>query len=1409
MLFSSKPFFFAFVLLFAAMSGSVPAETSWNAGLAKVEITPVEAVRLSGYGNRDRPSEGVDTALFARAVCLQPTTDGQTGELLVLISVDNIGLSGANSKRLAATLHSQHGIERERIAFCSTHTHSGPDLNSQLSNIFAAPLSNAESAAAARYSQQLDQAVVRAVSLAIEDLKPAQLAHGMGQAGFAVNRRVLVDGKWSGFGVQADGPVDHTVSVLRISGNDGTIRGLLFNYACHCTTVGGDYYKVNADWAGYAATDLENAFPAAVALCTIGCGADANPNPRGSVEMAQMHGQELATEIKKVAKSDLAKVDEPVAARFDYAALSFELPTREELESRLAESSQQTRRHAERMIKTYEEKGRLPATYPVPIQSWKFGDQLTMVFLGGEVVVDYALRLKKVFADPGLWVTAYANDVLGYIASERMREEGGYEFDRSGIYYGLPGPWASGTEDLLIRRVTELVNSSGRARPRSAEDALSTLHTHPSFQIELVASEPLVQDPVNLAFGDDGRLWVVEMGDYPEGTDGGRVKVLSDTDGDGRFDQATTFLAGLAFPTGVQPWRDGVLISAAPDILFAKDTNGDGQADNVQKLYTGFRLANPQHRINGFTYGLDHSLHLASGDNLSEVESVTTGQKVNASGHDVQIWPDEGRIGITSGRTQFVRSRDSFGRWFGNNNSLPMFHFPIEDRYFRRNRAISYSASSQQLFTPAVAPPVFPLTAATERFNDLFAANRFTSACSSIIAQSPHYADDQSSDDSTTAFICEPVHNLVHRAKLTADGATFRAERFESEQDREFLASTDPWFRPVRAAIGPDGMLYIVDMYREVIEHPEWIPDAWQERLDLRAGEQLGRVYRIRPTELNPVEIPVLDRMSDQELVDQLASPNGTLRDQAQRILIHRGGESVLPVLRSLAQDNSNPFARTHALSILTVMGKLDAPTLADALSDPHPGVLLVAIGLAEDRLAESSELLERMVPLSEHPDASVAMQAALALGQSSSPAAGQALATIALRPDLDRWMADAVASSATEHTVAIAEAIFQQAGDDSNNLSAARIDLLRRVLTTARQQGTSIDSLAGDRLAAPEINFDTRMQLAECVVAAARETKTELSSLSNVLGPLAEKAQRIAADSVQPESMRCRAIRLVSLNLNDRDDHTDFLFSLLTPATPVSVQCEAIDGLLETRDAEVLQTIFQGWPSYSITVRDHLVSRLLGRRETAEKLLEELANQTVRVNELSLSARSQLLKSGTRSMRVQAARLINNGGSKERDAIVREYLAQFKSLTDQSDAAIKAELELGQTLFKKHCATCHSAGQSGVAIGASLDNLSNRSDEALVESILDPNRAVEPKYQSYVVLTDDGQTLSGVIESEVADSLTIAHVDGKRTTIRRDTIETLKSSGTSLMPDGFETILKPAELQAIVRVLQSRKPLP
>src|SRR6478736_1452496 len=311
--------------------------------------------------------------------------------------------------------------------------------------------------------------------------------------------------------------------------------------------------------------------------------------------------------------------------------------------------------------------------------------------------------------------------------------------------------------------------------------------------------------------------------------------------------KATNFLDEIPFPTGVKVWRKGILVTAAPEILYAEDTDGDDKADERKVLYRGFGEGNQQHRVNGLRWGLDNWLYIGNGDSGGVIKSLTSGlmgtrsvsegKEVNVNGRDLRIRPDTGELDATSGNTQFGRERDDWGNWFGNNNSDPLWHYTLDDYYLRRNPHLTPPPVKKQVSVTPGAAPVYPKSKTLTRFNDFSMANRFTSACSSIL-----YRDDLLGPDYFgNSFVCEPVHNLVHREIVEPQGTTFTSHRPADEQQSEFLASEDSWFRPSMCRTGPDGALWISDMYRFVIEHPKWIPEAAQKKVQIRAGDDKGR----------------------------------------------------------------------------------------------------------------------------------------------------------------------------------------------------------------------------------------------------------------------------------------------------------------------------------------------------------------------------------------------------------------------------------------------------------------------------------------------------------------------------------------------------------------------------------------
>jgi len=436
------------------------AEPTVPVGVAKIDITPDHPVRLVGYAGRKTESDGVAGRLWAKALAI----GGQGGDgPAVLMTVDNCGVPEGVRVAVAARLKAKAAVKPERFMVCSSHTHTGPWLKGFLPWHYSELMPPEHRDHMARYTRKL---VDQMESVALEALKlrkPGRLAWTRGSVGFAANRRVVKDGKWTGFGVSPAGAVDHSLPLLRVTDTQGRLLAVVVNYACHCTTLTDRHNQIHGDWAGEAQEMIETDHPGAVAMVCIGCGGDANPEPRGEMEMTAEHGRAVADEVKRLLRGPLVPVEPKLTARLEYIRLPFgNLPTLEELRERVKSTKpgQRTGDYARDLLGRLERGEPLPAVLEYPLAVWAFGDDLAMVFLAGEVVVDYALRLKRELDGSRLWVTAYANDVPCYIASERLIREGGYEVDSSMISYGQPTRLDPAAEDRLISAVRTMVPRS-------------------------------------------------------------------------------------------------------------------------------------------------------------------------------------------------------------------------------------------------------------------------------------------------------------------------------------------------------------------------------------------------------------------------------------------------------------------------------------------------------------------------------------------------------------------------------------------------------------------------------------------------------------------------------------------------------------------------------------------------------------------------------------------------------------------------------------------------------------------------------------------------------------------------------------------------------------------------------------
>jgi putative membrane-bound dehydrogenase-like protein len=929
----------------------------------------------------------------------------------------------------------------------------------------------------------------------------------------------------------------------------------------------------------------------------------------------------------------------------------------------------------------------------------------------------------------------------------------------------------------------------------SPSEALRSFRLRPGMTIELVASEPLVQSPVAIDFGADGKLWVCEMRDYPTGIDGrwtpgGVIQVLEDRDGDGRYETATRFLEGLPFPTGVMAWRKGVLVCAAPEIIYAEDSDGDGVADVRKVLFQGFATENYQARVNGLSYGLDNWVYGANGLIGGAIRGTATGREVSIGGRDFRIQPDTGAMEPATGLTQQGRVRNDWGDQFGGNNSISIQHYPLPDHYARRNPRVAAPAPAVYVPRDPESQRVYPASRTLERFNEPENANRITSACSPLIYRDvllgPEYAGN--------AFVCEPVHNLVHREILTPDGVTYAGRRAPGEATSEFLASTDNWCRPVQVRTGPDGALWVVDMYRFVIEHPRWISPERLAALDVRAGADKGRIYRVfaQGKEREPPRpVPNLERLAAPELARWLDNASGTLRDNVQRVLVHRGDRSAAPVLVTLARTATRPETRVQALCTLDGLASLTPELVRAALADPQPSVRRQAVRLSEPWLGKDEALDTAILAAGDDPDAFVRFQLALSLGEWTDPRAGAALGRLALRDGSDRWILAAILSSATPHAAAILAAVVAPGAEPA--VRSALAEPLLATLT-ARDDAAALDTavtamtrsepdgaLAAWRLPALAALLDGRPTLA-----------------ATHAGPFQAafaRARTLADDPRASPGERVGALRLLGRDPAHRNDDITRLGRLLDPQTPDQVQRSAVNALGRLQDESAVAALLAAWPRLGPALRGAVLDVLLARPAAAAALLSAVETGAIAPGTIDAAHRQRLGQLDDAALKARAAALFAGARPRARQEIVDASRATLS-------AGSPGDPKRGQDVFGRICAACHKLNGQGSEVGPDLAALTDTSPEALLVAILDPNREVDARYAGYTAAVKDGRILTGLIAAETASGITLKRQEGQTDVILRTDLEELKTSGQSLMPEGLENDLKPGDLADLIAYL-------
>ncbi|MGE0756312.1 MAG: PVC-type heme-binding CxxCH protein [Pirellulaceae bacterium] len=964
-----------------------------------------------------------------------------------------------------------------------------------------------------------------------------------------------------------------------------------------------------------------------------------------------------------------------------------------------------------------------------------------------------------------------------------------------------------------------------RFGPVEPARALATFETKPPFQIELVAAEPLVHDPVAMAFDADARLYVVEMCGYSEqrAEQLGAVRLLEDIGGDGIYDTSTVFADQLYWPTAVACWDGGIFVADAPDIWYLKDTNGDGKADVRRRVLTGFSHHNVQAMLNTLVWGLDNRIHCTTSTGGAQVQRAETeaGTPLTLRTRDFSWDPRTLTFAATSVGGQHGMSFDDWGRKFVCTNSNHIMQVMYDDRYIGRNPSLAAPASRILIAADGSQPDVFRISP-VEPWRLLRTRMRvegtlmqfrlegegrpagyFTAASGVTI----YRGDNWPTEYRGMAVVGDVGSNLIHRMQLEPAGLEFVARR--TDEKSEFVASRDTWFRPVQFANGPDGYLYVADMYREIIEHPDSFGDVIKSRLHLTSGRDRGRIYRIgveRPTAGRAAGSPDrptrLSGAATQELVKLLAHANAWHRETASRLLYERQDRAAIEPLRSLLRESTGPLGRMHALYALSGQNALETADVLRGFDDQHARVREHAVRLCESYV-ENAAVCSRLLTMARDPDLGVRCQVAFALGEANDPRRFAALADVARRDAGDRWLRAAVLSSLSEGAGQVfatlaADGTFRRRGDARDML----VELARLVARQNRPDALdavvdALGSLDGDEQ-------ELAVALVRGVGQGLGGRRHVLSALLDAPGPtdgerrfrqIVSDAARIARDPTVPVAQRVDAAELLSLST--APDAQAALLALLDNRQPPEVGEAALSVLGRSSDLDVARQVIDVWPALTPTLRAGAMELLVGRPDRVPLLLDAIEQHTIQVDDLNARQIQSLCLNQDASLRERAVRLLSPSRAGRRADVVAAYRPVLE---------LSGDVSRGRDVFRRICAACHQAEGIGHELGPQLATFTHRGAEAILASVLDPNREVNPQYGTYTVVTLDGRVLTGLLAAETATSVTLLREEGKRDTVLRSEIEELRANGISLMPEGLEKSIDQQTMADVIAYLMALK---
>lgn len=1327
------------------------------------------------------------------------------GKPIVLAAIDWIGVANEGLDRFRDALAEAAGTSRDRVALHALHQHDAPGCDFTAEKLVKELGLKGYERTEGEFHRKVIARAAEAVRAALP--RARKVTHyGWGEAEVekvASNRRLLgPDGKVRAVRYTAtrdpalraepEGTIDPAVSLLSFWDGNQPLAVLSY-YACHPQS----YYRTGTpspDFPGIARFMRGQGVPEALHVHFNGAGGDlgAGKYNDGSPENRMILAGRLADGMRKAWESTERRP--LVSGDLGFSVEQVRIPLAKHLENEEA-LIEALRKEAP--------KGYFSKVDQVAyMRHWKDGNHLDLSCLSvgntrvlhmpGELFVEYQLAAKKMRPDLKVAMAAYGEFGTGYIGTEISYSQGGYETSPSASAVG------PGSEKILMRAMERLLqvgaDKGTRTEPKTPKEAMAGFHVPPGFELQLVASEPQVREPIVIAYDESGFMYAAEYLKFPShhgksDRPDGCVRLLRDLDDDGHYETSGVFAEGLAWPTGICCWDGGVYVVSAPDLWYLKDTTGDGKADHREKVFTGFGFRNDEGTANNLFWGLDQWIYGAGSNSGGEIRRADNpeSEAISISGRDFRFHPKTREFQTLPGGEQFGNAMDDWGNRFLSQNSKPAVHVVYSSTEQERNPFVAPGASKVNLWTDnkvyrASGIEPWRLFRTKLRLSEKrnypapSVAHDVFSGCAGLqIYRGDAYPDEYRGN----LFVGDVQANVVHRRALQPKGVTFSSERTENE--REFLSSTDNWFRPANLVNAPDGTLHIIDMYRETIETPDSMIPEVLEMVDFRRGGDHGRIYRLAPEGFKIPARPELGKAGIKKLVATLEHRNGWWRDTAGRLLFERNDPGSLSLLKDLLREGKPAEARLHALHLLGSMGALDEGDLHAALSDRSPrlrehGLRYIGDGLKglEDKLASMT---------SDH-EIRVRFQAALALGGMNGEQVVKSLGELAFRDDNDPWMRRAILSARPELALSMFQEILSK--DRHNQL----LEPLAFVIGARNESPEVMALLTELRLAKDGFRAEPVFsKLADGLKQAGGKMPDGAGASGFMQGLLAGGREVLKRkDTTIQEQLE--AVRM--LGQAPWQDVAGDLLVLLDSSRAPEVQKEALSRLSVYDHAGLGDELIRRFPGLLPAMQAEVVEVLLSRGPWTIPLLDAVEKKQIASWRITPAQWSRLSKHKDREIREKAVE-ISSKERKSREKVVQEYQAALK---------LKGDRERGRQVFLQNCASCHRHGKEGYEVGPELKAPGNRDAGSVLIQILDPNREVLGNFIQYFITLKDGRTVTGRIENETPSALTLRRAGGVTEDILRSNIQSMTSSGQSLMPEGFEEVISVESMSDLLEFL-------